>query len=122
MSFLQRGTYLISFISAFFIVTNLLMKIAGYSDTAWDWELLFLVVDTIALASMFYGVYAERAAFVQPFVVLSVCFCVHLKILNLSVDHDVFSDFIGRFHVLCSVRPEFLFRPRLGARIEQEIV
>jgi hypothetical protein len=48
------------------------MKIAGYSETAWDWELLFLVVDTIALASMFYGVYSERAAFIQPFVVLSV--------------------------------------------------
>lgn len=70
----QRGTYLISFLSAFFIVTNLLMKIAGYSETAWDWELVFLVVDTIALASMFFGIYSERAAFIQPFVVLSVCF------------------------------------------------
>lgn len=53
---------------------NLLMKIAGYSETAWDWELLFLVVDSIALASMFYGLYTERAAFIQPFVVLSVSY------------------------------------------------
>lgn len=69
---IKRGTYIISYILAFFIITNLLMKIAGYSETAWDWELLFLVVDSIALASMFYGLYAEKAAFIQPFVVLSV--------------------------------------------------
>lgn len=68
----QRGIYSVLLISGFFIITNLLMKIAGYSETAWDWELLFLIVDTIALVSMFYGVYAEKAAFIQPFVVLSV--------------------------------------------------
>ncbi|KAI6239543.1 hypothetical protein M3Y99_00572500 [Aphelenchoides fujianensis] len=66
-----RGTYVVAYISAFFIVTNLGMKIAGYSETAWDWELLFLVVDSCAFASLFYGVHAERPAFIQPFVVLS---------------------------------------------------
>ncbi|KAI6227704.1 hypothetical protein M3Y99_01224900 [Aphelenchoides fujianensis] len=68
----KRGTYVVAYISAFFIVTNLGMKIAGYSETAWDWELLFLVVDSCALASLFYGVHAERPAFIQPFVVLSL--------------------------------------------------
>uniref|UniRef100_A0A915EQ84 Uncharacterized protein n=1 Tax=Ditylenchus dipsaci TaxID=166011 RepID=A0A915EQ84_9BILA len=49
-----------------------IIKIAGYSETAWDWELLFLIVDSIAVVSLMYGVYTERAAFLQPFVVLSI--------------------------------------------------
>ncbi|KAI6174463.1 hypothetical protein M3Y98_01193000 [Aphelenchoides besseyi] len=81
----KRGTYIIAYISAFFIVTNLLMKIAGYSETAWDWELLFLVVDTIALASLFYGVYAKRPAFIQPFVVLSLITTSFLMLLAASM-------------------------------------
>ncbi|KAI6238377.1 hypothetical protein M3Y99_00699700 [Aphelenchoides fujianensis] len=48
------------------------MKLASYSETAWDWEMLFLVVDSCALASLFYGVHVERPAFIQPFVVLSL--------------------------------------------------
>ncbi|KAI6190881.1 hypothetical protein M3Y97_00166900 [Aphelenchoides bicaudatus] len=68
----KRGTYVCSFVLAFLIGTNVLVKIAGYSEIAWDWELIFLIVDTIALASMFCGIYTERAAFIQPFIVLSL--------------------------------------------------
>lgn len=61
------------------------MKLTGYSETAWDWELLFLVVDGIAIASFIFGIYSERAAFLQPFVILSVSFFfVGLKKINLK--------------------------------------
>jgi hypothetical protein len=79
------------------------MKIAGYSETAWDWELLFLVVDSIALASMFYGLYAERAAFIQPFVVLSVSIKFeHINVKNKFLDnHDFVFNSSRYFDVLC---------------------
>uniref|UniRef100_A0A914DNJ8 Uncharacterized protein n=1 Tax=Acrobeloides nanus TaxID=290746 RepID=A0A914DNJ8_9BILA len=48
------------------------MKLTGYSETAWDWELLFLVVDSIAVLSLIFGVSSEHAAFLQPFVILSI--------------------------------------------------
>lgn len=54
----------------------------GYSDTDWNWELLFLVVDSAAVLSLFYGIRCEHAAFMQPFVVLSV----RLYIYCLSID------------------------------------
>ncbi|KAE9554116.1 hypothetical protein FO519_002653 [Halicephalobus sp. NKZ332] len=71
---IKVASYLVSTIFAFFIVSNFLVKIAGYSDLEWNWELVFLVSDSIAVACLFYGTYIESAAYFQPFVVLSVCF------------------------------------------------
>ncbi|CAD5235648.1 unnamed protein product [Bursaphelenchus xylophilus] len=78
-------TYIITFVSTFFIVSNLMMKLAGYSETAWDWELLFLVVDSIASVSLFYGVYSKKPAFIQPFVVLSIITTSFLILLATSM-------------------------------------
>lgn len=63
------------------------MKLAGYSETAWDWELLFLIVDGIAVLSFCYGISSQRAAFLQPFVVLTVTvFNIYfIKLLDCNI-------------------------------------
>ncbi|CAD5227392.1 unnamed protein product [Bursaphelenchus okinawaensis] len=78
-------TYIITFVSTFFIVSNFMMKLSGYSETAWDWELLFLVVDSIASVSLFYGVFVQKPAFIQPFVVLSIVTTSFLILLATSM-------------------------------------
>ena len=69
------ATILVASIFSFFIISNFLAKICGYSEIGWNFELLFMVVDGVAVASMIYGLYAENAAFLQPFVLLSVSLC-----------------------------------------------
>ena len=69
---IKCASYSISSIFAILIISNFLVKIAGYTDLEWNWELLFLFSDSIAVACLFYGTYVESAAFFQPFVVLSV--------------------------------------------------
>lgn len=70
----QKGAYIIAFISAFFVLANFVLKAAGISDIGWNWELLFLFVDLVAVACLVGGLWTERPALLQPFVVLSVCF------------------------------------------------
>ncbi|KAF7636491.1 hypothetical protein Mgra_00004081 [Meloidogyne graminicola] len=53
-------------------MTNFLAKMCGYSEIGWNFELLFMIVDGAALTSMIYGLYTENAAFLQPFVALSI--------------------------------------------------
>ena len=69
---LQDAAILVASLSSFIIGINLIMKIAGYSETEWDWELIFLIVDGMAVVSMIYGLYHRSAPYLQPFVVLSV--------------------------------------------------
>uniref|UniRef100_A0AC34Q3P1 Uncharacterized protein n=1 Tax=Panagrolaimus sp. JU765 TaxID=591449 RepID=A0AC34Q3P1_9BILA len=69
---IKFASNLVSTIFAFFIITNFLVKIAGYSDLEWNWELLFLCSDSVAVACLFYGTHVESAAFFQPFIVLSL--------------------------------------------------
>ncbi|KAI1730247.1 hypothetical protein Ddc_02935 [Ditylenchus destructor] len=88
---LQKATLLVSYVSAFFVIANFLIKIAGYSETAWDWEFLFLIVDSIAVASLIYGVYSERAAFLQPFVVLSIVTTSFLILLGVYLASAVWN-------------------------------
>ncbi|KHJ92900.1 hypothetical protein OESDEN_07199 [Oesophagostomum dentatum] len=38
----------------------------------WNWQLLFLVSDTVAVICLVYGLVREQAAFLQPFTILSV--------------------------------------------------
>lgn len=89
---IKNASYLVSTIFAFFIVSNFLVKITGYSDLEWNWELVFLVSDSVAVACLFYGTYIESAAYFQPFVVLSVslfrtqlyCLCESFQIITVS--------------------------------------
>jgi hypothetical protein len=66
------ATLLVAGVSSFFIVSNFVAKICGYSEIGWNFELLFLIVDGAAVVSLFYGLCYENAAFLQPFVLLSV--------------------------------------------------
>ncbi|KAL3072608.1 hypothetical protein niasHS_017582 [Heterodera schachtii] len=69
---IKKATFVVAIVSSFCIVSNLIVKIVGYSEIGWDFELLFLFVDGVAVLSMIYGLSAENAAFLQPFVVLSI--------------------------------------------------
>uniref|UniRef100_A0A183C8B8 MARVEL domain-containing protein n=1 Tax=Globodera pallida TaxID=36090 RepID=A0A183C8B8_GLOPA len=69
---IKKATLVVAVVSSFFIISNLIVKIIGYSEIGWNFELLFLFVDGVAVLSMIYGLYAENAAFLQPFVVLSI--------------------------------------------------
>uniref|UniRef100_A0AC35ET57 Uncharacterized protein n=1 Tax=Panagrolaimus sp. PS1159 TaxID=55785 RepID=A0AC35ET57_9BILA len=69
---IKFASYSISSMFAILIISNFLVKIAGLTDLEWNWELLFLCSDSIAVACLFYGTYVESAAFFQPFVVLSI--------------------------------------------------
>lgn len=79
----KRGAYVIAFISAFFVFANFVLKAAGISDIGWNWELLFLFVDLVAVACLVGGLWTERAALLQPFVVLSIVTISFLILLTL---------------------------------------
>ncbi|CAJ0583019.1 unnamed protein product, partial [Mesorhabditis spiculigera] len=69
---IRTGTFVIAYFELILIFTNILCKALGYLETAWNWELLFLVVDSITVLSLIYGTWRARAAFMQPFVVLNI--------------------------------------------------
>uniref|UniRef100_A0A0M3IS89 Transmembrane protein n=1 Tax=Ascaris lumbricoides TaxID=6252 RepID=A0A0M3IS89_ASCLU len=69
---LSLGAYVIASISAFLIISNFVLKAIGVSTIAWNWELLFLVIDSVAVLCLLQGLFQEKAALLQPFVVLSV--------------------------------------------------
>ncbi|VDD93539.1 unnamed protein product [Enterobius vermicularis] len=79
----QKGAYIIAFISAFFVLANFVLKAAGISDIGWNWELLFLFVDLVAVACLVGGLWTERPALLQPFVVLSIVTISFLILLTL---------------------------------------
>ncbi|KHN76366.1 hypothetical protein Tcan_09919 [Toxocara canis] len=79
----KTGAYVIASISAFFIITNFILKAAGVSDIAWNWELLFLVVDSVVVICLLQGLFYEKAALLQPFVVLSIVTISFLILLTL---------------------------------------
>ncbi|VDN60305.1 unnamed protein product [Dracunculus medinensis] len=68
----KTGSYIIAIISAFYVISNLVLKAVGLSDIGWNWELLFLVVDSVAILCLLGGIYFEKAALLQPFVVLTI--------------------------------------------------
>ncbi|KAF8385970.1 hypothetical protein PRIPAC_75112 [Pristionchus pacificus] len=90
MSITSAADIVMSF-SLVLIVFNLLMKAIGYSDTDWNWELLFLVVDSVAVLCLFFGIRRENAALLQPFVLLSlvtISFLLLLTIFFGTAVHD----------------------------------
>uniref|UniRef100_A0A158R5K5 MARVEL domain-containing protein n=1 Tax=Syphacia muris TaxID=451379 RepID=A0A158R5K5_9BILA len=78
-----KGAYIIAFISGIFILTNFVLKAVGISDIGWNWELLFLFVDLLAVACLVGGLWTERPALLQPFVVLSIITISFLILLIL---------------------------------------
>uniref|UniRef100_A0A0R3S544 MARVEL domain-containing protein n=1 Tax=Elaeophora elaphi TaxID=1147741 RepID=A0A0R3S544_9BILA len=87
----MQGAFVIAMISSFFIISNLLLKASGLSDIGWNWELLFLIIDSAVVLSLFYGIVAEKAALLQPFVVLNVLtisFLILLSIFFISAIYD----------------------------------
>ncbi|TKR81858.1 hypothetical protein L596_015663 [Steinernema carpocapsae] len=69
---IKNSTYGIAIISLVLIIVNFVLKAFGYSQIDWNWELLFFIVDGLAVLSLFYGIYSEKASFLQPFAVLSI--------------------------------------------------
>ncbi|KAK0405984.1 hypothetical protein QR680_018297 [Steinernema hermaphroditum] len=66
------SAYGIAIVSAILIVLNFALKAFDLSRIEWNWELFFFIVDSLAVLSLIYGVFAERAAFLQPFAVLCI--------------------------------------------------
>uniref|UniRef100_A0A7E4W7A9 MARVEL domain-containing protein n=1 Tax=Panagrellus redivivus TaxID=6233 RepID=A0A7E4W7A9_PANRE len=87
---ITTASYIISVTFAILIVINFVVKIAGYTDLEWNWELLFLCSDSIAVACLLYGTYIESAAFFQPFVILSIITISFLLLLLAYVGAAVY--------------------------------
>uniref|UniRef100_A0A915P5C5 Transmembrane protein n=1 Tax=Meloidogyne floridensis TaxID=298350 RepID=A0A915P5C5_9BILA len=69
---IKVATALVAGVSSILILTNFLAKLCGYSEIGWNFELLFMIVDGAALTALIYGLYTDNAAFLQPFVALSI--------------------------------------------------
>ncbi|VDK18557.1 unnamed protein product [Anisakis simplex] len=80
---LKTAAYAIASISTFFIVASFVLKAIGLSDIGWNWELLFLVVDSVAVVCLLQGLWQEKAALLQPFVVLNIITISFLILLTL---------------------------------------
>lgn len=72
------ATALVAGVSSILILTNFLAKLCGYSEIGWNFELLFMIVDGAALTALIYGLYTDNAAFLQPFVALSVSLTIKI--------------------------------------------
>ena len=71
-------------------LTHSLTQAIGYSDTDWNWELLFLVVDSVAVLCLFYGIRRRSAALLQPFVLLSVSFHENFpRFVIPKIEHEI---------------------------------
>uniref|UniRef100_A0A1I8AT19 MARVEL domain-containing protein n=1 Tax=Steinernema glaseri TaxID=37863 RepID=A0A1I8AT19_9BILA len=78
---IKFSAYGIAVVSAVLIVVNFALKAFDLSRIEWNWELLFFIVDSLAVLSLIYGVFAERAAFLQPFAVLCIITVAFLFLL-----------------------------------------
>ncbi|CAD6189179.1 unnamed protein product [Caenorhabditis auriculariae] len=88
---IKKGAYAVAFFYATIIISNLCIRAVKSEEVEWNWQLLFLVSDSIAVISLFYGISRQHAAFLQPFTVLSivtVSFCLLLSVFYLSAVLD----------------------------------
>jgi len=83
------ATAIVAGVSSILILTNFLAKLCGYSEIGWNFELLFMIIDGAALTALIYGLYTDNAAFLQPFVALSVSSTIKFFFnkSNLSDNH-----------------------------------
>ncbi|CAO4385957.1 unnamed protein product [Caenorhabditis nigoni] len=88
---IKKGAYAVAVVCTCIIISNLCMRAIKSEEVEWNWQLLFLVSDSIAVISLFYGIVRQNAAFLQPFTVLSivtVSFCLLLSFFYLSAVID----------------------------------
>ncbi|WKX96336.1 hypothetical protein Q1695_012637 [Nippostrongylus brasiliensis] len=88
---IKHGAYGVAIFYATMIVSNLGIRLFKSNEVQWNWQLLFLVSDTIAVLTLVYGVIREQPAFLQPFTVISivtVSFCVLLTAFYASAAID----------------------------------
>ncbi|EGT33192.1 hypothetical protein CAEBREN_25717 [Caenorhabditis brenneri] len=91
---IKKGAYAVAVFYTCIIITNVCMRAYNSyksEETEWNWQLLFLISDSIAVISLFYGIIRQHAAFLQPFTVLSiltVSFCLLLSFFYLSAVID----------------------------------
>ncbi|VDO64245.1 unnamed protein product [Heligmosomoides polygyrus] len=71
---IKNGVYGVAIFYATMIVSNLGIRLFKSNEVQWNWQLLFLVSDTIAVLCLVYGVVREQPAFLQPFTIISVIF------------------------------------------------
>uniref|UniRef100_A0A1I7XGS0 Lysosomal cystine transporter n=1 Tax=Heterorhabditis bacteriophora TaxID=37862 RepID=A0A1I7XGS0_HETBA len=86
-----KGAYAVAFFYALIIVCNLGIRSYKSNEVEWNWQLLFLVSDSVAVVCLFYGIARENPAFLQPFTVVSIVtisFCILLTILYSSAIYD----------------------------------
>uniref|UniRef100_A0A0K0F0Y1 Uncharacterized protein n=1 Tax=Strongyloides venezuelensis TaxID=75913 RepID=A0A0K0F0Y1_STRVS len=69
---IKNGAFIMSLWAALLVFLNITVKIIGFTETDWNWMLLFLITDGIAVLSLIYGIKTEKPALIQPFVVLSL--------------------------------------------------
>uniref|UniRef100_A0A0K0DKL4 GGDEF domain-containing protein n=1 Tax=Angiostrongylus cantonensis TaxID=6313 RepID=A0A0K0DKL4_ANGCA len=73
------------------ILSNLIIRLVQFNEVQWNWQLLFLASDSLAVVSLVYGLVREQPAFLQPFTIISivmVSFCVLLSAFYLSAAID----------------------------------
>ncbi|XGW13053.1 hypothetical protein V3C99_013583 [Haemonchus contortus] len=88
---IKNGAYGVAIFYATMIVSNLGIRLVKSNEVQWNWQLLFLVSDTIAVLCLVYGVVREQPAFLQPFTIISmvtVSFCVLLTVFYTSAVID----------------------------------
>ncbi|CAJ0608182.1 unnamed protein product [Cylicocyclus nassatus] len=88
---IKKGAYGVAVFYAMIIVSNLGIRLYKSNEVQWNWQLLFLVSDTVAVLCLVYGLAREQAAFLQPFTILSivtVSFCVLLTAFYASAVFD----------------------------------
>ncbi|CEF70155.1 Hypothetical protein SRAE_2000478900 [Strongyloides ratti] len=69
---IKNGAFIMSLWAALLVFLNITVKVIGFSDTDWNWMLLFLITDGVAVLSLIYGIKTEKPALIQPFIVLSL--------------------------------------------------
>ncbi|KJH40201.1 hypothetical protein DICVIV_13859 [Dictyocaulus viviparus] len=86
MIHIKKCAYGVAAFYASVILSNLLLRLYKSDEVQWNWQLLFLVSDILAVVCLVYGLARERAAFLQPFTIISiitVSFCVLLTAFYL---------------------------------------
>lgn len=69
---IKKGACAVAVFYTCVIICNVSLWAIKYEQMAWNWQLLFLVSDSIAVISLIYGITRQHAAFLQPFTVLNI--------------------------------------------------
>ncbi|CAB3399205.1 unnamed protein product [Caenorhabditis bovis] len=107
---IKKGAYIVAIVYTCIIISNLCIRAVKSEEVEWNWQLLFLVSDSIAVISLFYGITRHHAAFLQPFTVLSiltVSFCLLLSVFYLSAVIDPSSYAAEQIEILLADKVQY---------------